>query len=1113
MTKRRRTRLFLSFTAAIPLLAAPLALTGPVQASSPEVAVAGDLDSALGCSGDWVTDCAASDLALRPDGMYSATFDLPAGSYQFKIAVGGSWDVNYGAGGVAGGDNISFTAPGGPVSFYFDPNSHWATTDAISPVSSLVGDFQTQLGCAADNAPDCLSGWLEDPAGSGTLSFDTTSITPGTYHAQVAENLGAGGLFGAGGTAGGAPIAFTAEAGKQLQFRYTAATHTLSVTDVVPPAVGIGQQRAVWVDADTIAWEPSLSGSVDPSTSTWRLYTSPTGGIAQTDSGVAGGTASALTYDPAGLSATELARFPELKGYLALHVNGLNRPAIEKALQGEVEVAQFTGDGVLDALTGTQVPGVLDDLYAAQAQKRTLGVSWQGGIPRFALWAPTAQDVTLIHYDAAGAAHSVPAARQPDGSWTVLGAKDWKNTDYLYQVRVYEPGQDKVVTNTVTDPYSVGLTVDSTRSVAIDLSDPALAPAQWANTPAPTIADPAQRTIYELSVRDFSASDTTVPASLRGTYDAFAVNGDGTKHLKALAAAGLNTVHLQPTFDFASVEEDRSKQTTPACDLASYPADSTQQQACVEAQASTDAYNWGYDPYHFLAPEGSYAVSPDGGSRTTEFRTMVGALHADGLQVVLDEVFNHTSASGNAPDSVLDAVVPGYYQRLDANGAVETSTCCQDTASEHLMMQKLMVDSVVTWAKDYKVDGFRFDLMGFHSVDNMKAIRAALDALTLKKDGVDGKAIYLYGEGWNFGAVQNNADFEQATQGQLDGTGIGTFNDRLRDAVRGGSPVDSSTVQQQGFGSGLASNPSPASGTPDQQSALLAHDSDLVKLGLAGNLADFSFVTADGTVKRGDQIDYNGQPAGYASEPSETINYVDAHDNQTLFDNNAMKLPQSTSMADRVRLQTLSLATATLSQSPSLWLAGTDMLRSKSLDNNSYDSGDWFNAIDWSGQSNGFGKGLPPQASNGSEWGIMQPLLADAALKPSPSDIATASADAQQLLELKKSTRLFSLGSAAQIEQKLSFPASTDPGVIVMRIDDTKGADVDPALAGVLVVFNGTGATTTQTVSGLQGAHLSLSPVQADGSDPVVKATTWDAATGTVTVPARTVAVLAQPQG
>ena len=313
-------------------------------------------------------------------------------------------------------------------------------------------------------------------------------------------------------------------------------------------------------------------------------------------------------------------------------------------------------------------------------------------------------------------------------------------------------------------------------------------------------------------MRDFSVSDPTVPAAHRGSYLAFADDGDGTKHLKALEAAGLNTVHLLPTFDIASIEEDPAKQAEPACDLASYAPDSQEQQKCVTATAGKDAYNWGYDPFHWMAPDGSYASSAraaDGGSRVAEFRTMVGALHRDGLRVVLDQVFNHTPASGQADTSVLDKVVPGYYQRLDASGAVQTSTCCQNVATEHAMAQKIMVDSVVSWARNYKVDGFRFDLMGHHSKATMLAVRAALDRLTPARDGVDGRSIYLYGEGWNFGEVADNALFPQAVQGNLGGTGIGTFSDRLRDAVRGGGPFDDDP-RKQGFGSGESTDPNGA---------------------------------------------------------------------------------------------------------------------------------------------------------------------------------------------------------------------------------------------------------------------------------------------------------------
>ncbi|HYU86757.1 MAG TPA: pullulanase-type alpha-1,6-glucosidase, partial [Kribbellaceae bacterium] len=621
-------------------------------------------------------------------------------------------------------------------------------------------------------------------------------------------------------------------------------------------------------------------------------------------------------------------------------------------------------------------------------------------------------------------------------------------------------------------------------------------------------------TIYELHVRDFSATDTTVPAAHRGKYLAFADDGAGTKHLKALAAAGLNTVHLLPTFDIASIPENPADQQEPACDLASYPPDSESQQACVTAVAAKDAFNWGYDPWHWLAPEGSYAVQRDGVGRVAEFRTMVGALHRDGLRVVLDQVFNHTPASGQAPTSVLDRIVPGYYQRLNASGAVETSTCCSNIATEHAMGQKIMVDGVVSWARNYHVDGFRFDLMGHHSKANMLAVRAALDALTPAEDGVDGRSVYLYGEGWNFGEVADDALFVQARQGNLGGTGIGTFSDRLRDAVRGGGPFDDNP-RIQGFGSGAASdfNGDPINGDAATRAKTLAHDTDLVQLGLAGNLRAFMFSSAvTGLPVRGDQLDYNGQPAGYADQPDEIITYVDAHDNETLFDTLTYKLPTAMPMADRVRMNTLSLATTALSQTPSFWHAGADLLRSKSLDRNSYNSGDWFNTLSWTGADNGFGHGLPPKADNGSKWTYQQPLLADTTLKPTAAQVATATAAAQDLLRLRFSTPLFRLGSADQIRAKVSFPlsgtAAATPGVIVMRVDDTAGPDADPALDGVLVVFNATAAPVSSTVRALAGEQLRLSAVQADGSDPVVKQTSWDTATGTATVPGRTVAVL-----
>ncbi len=401
--------------------------------------------------------------------------------------------------------------------------------------------------------------------------------------------------------------------------------------------------------------------------------------------------------------------------------------------------------------------------------------------------------------------------------------------------------------------------------------------------------------------------------------------------------------------------------------------------------------------------------------------------------------------------------------------------------------------------------------MGHQPKALMVRLRHDLDRLTPARDGVDGRQIHLYGEGWNFGEVANDARFVQATQANLAGTGIGTFNDRLRDAVRGGGPFDENP-RVQGFASGLFTDPNgdPVNGTPEEQRARLLLSQDQIKVGLTGNLKDYAFVDREGDTVTGADVPYGDQPTGYTSDPQEAITYVDAHDNETLFDALTYKLPQATSMSDRVRMQTLALSTTALGQGVSFWQAGTDVLRSKSLDRNSFDSGDWFNVLDWSLGTNGFGRGLPPRADNESKWPFMAPLLADPALTPSPDDLRTAARSTRDLLALRASTRLFHLGTAALVQQKVSFPSGgpdQTPGVIVMHIDDTVGPDVDPRLRGVVVVFNATGSATAQAVPGTDGQSWSLSRVQAHGSDRVVRRAHHDPGSGTFSVPARTVAV------
>ncbi len=1078
-------------------VAATVVVAPPATAAPVTVSVPGTHNTEMGCSGDWQPDCVQARLSLDPaDGVWKGTYQLPAGTYQYKAAIDGSWDENYGAGGVPGGPDITYTTAGGAVSFFYDPATHWVTSDAEGPIVTAPGSFTSELGCPGDWAPDCMRSWLQDPDGDGTFTFATTAIPAGQYEVKAAHGLSWDENYGAGGARDGANIPFTvAEDGDRTSFSYDLSTHVLTVAAGIAPP-DLRAAKAQWLRRDVLALD------VPAGATSFRLFHAPTGGLVATGDGVTGGDSVPLTLDPAGLPAELAEQYPHLAEYEALRVPEI---AVGDLLTGQLTVAAYDDGGRLADATGVQIPGVLDDLYARAAGQR-LGPVWDRGRPSLALWAPTAKDVDLVLGD-----RRLPMTRDDDGVWHAHGDTSWRNARYAFAVTVYVPALDDVVTNVVTDPYSLGLTTNSARSVLVELDDPALAPKGWDRLRKPALPRPEDSTIYELHVRDFSIGDTSVPAAHRGTYLAFTDHDSaGMRQLRDLAKAGLNTVHLLPANDIATIEERRSAQRTPPCDLASYGPAAEDQQACLEPIRDADGFNWGYDPLHYTTPEGSYSTNPDGTRRTREFREMVGALNGAGLRVVMDVVYNHTPAAGQDEHSVLDRIVPGYYQRLSATGAVETSTCCANTATEHRMMGKLMVDSVVTWAREYKVDGFRFDLMGHHSKANMLAVRAALDRLTVAEDGVDGRKVYVYGEGWNFGEVANDARFVQATQGNMAGTGIGTFSDRLRDAVRGGGPFDEDP-RIQGFATGLYTdgNGAPVNGTGEQQRARLLLYQDQIKVGLAGNLRDYRFTDRTGAVVPGSAVDYNGQPAGYAGDPSETITYVDAHDNETLFDVLQYKLPRDTSMADRARMNTVALATTALAQGPSFWHAGNDLLRSKSLDRNSYNSGDWFNRIDWTATESTWGSGLPPRADNESKWDYMRPLLSDPALAPRSPDIRSAHQRALDLLRIRFSSPLFRLGSAEEIQARVAFPGGGPdqaPGVIVMTLDDRGGPDLDPRWERVVVVFNASDETTHQPVP---SGRYRLHPVQAGGSDPLVRQATYH--DGTVEVPARTVAVFVAP--
>ena len=808
------------------------------------------------------------------------------------------------------------------------------------------------------------------------------------------------------------------------------------------PNGDLSKARAQWLTADTLAYPPPAGLPAD---ATFRLWDAFNGGLQLTVEGLtgAGSAATELAVDPAGLGDELLARFPHLAGYLALKLPAEKLVNVPTQLKGQLALEVKDGAGALLDATGVQIPGVLDDLFAYDGP---LGLAWEDGVPTLRLWAPTAKRVRIQLFDSA--VDATPALTQTltneQGVWSITGDASWQNKFYLYQVNVFQPATGKVESNLVTDPYALSLAANSARSQLVDLNDPALMPEGWAELAKPPLAAPEDIIVYELHVRDFSAADATVPEADRGTYRAFLDPAtSGMQHLAALAAAGLTHLHLLPTFDIATIDEIRSNWQEPdAAALAALPPDSEEQQAAVNAVRDRDGFNWGYDPFHYFVPEGSYSSDPNGAQRILEYRQMVQALNAAGLRVVNDVVFNHTNASGQNEKSVLDKIVPGYYHRLSADGFVETSTCCQNTATEHAMMGKLMLDALRTWAVDYKIDAFRFDLMGHHMKEEMLAVRQMLDSLTLAADGVDGKSIYVYGEGWDFGEVAGNARGVNATQRNLAGTGIGTFNDRLRDAVRGVGPFDSGDdLRRQGFVSGLAVTPNDYDWGGEAAAAeRLGLLTDWIKVGLAGNLADYQLVDHRGYVLAGAEIDYNGAPAGYTADPQENIVYVDKHDNQTFFDVIQLAAPAGATLADRARMAELGHAIVLLSQGVPFQQAGTEILRSKSFDRDSYNSGDWFNAIDWSLGGSGFGRGLPMADKNENSWEIMRPLLADPALLPAGALMQESADHFQQWLAVRSASPLLRLQSAAAVQALLRFhnsgPGAT-PGVIVMSVADT----------------------------------------------------------------------------
>lgn len=794
------------------------------------------------------------------------------------------------------------------------------------------------------------------------------------------------------------------------------------------------------------------------------------------------------------------------------------------------KVVYLQTGGVIDALytQGDNDADEVSDLGATITAKNSATNIEKNGLKdvkdsvAFKLWAPTAQKVEVLLFDKTLTSKSAPLSMVENtqtGIWSVVSEEALNGDFYQYRVNVYHPVSKEIETLITTDPYSLSLSVNSKHSQIVDLNDEATQPVNWSNHNIPTVKNVEDNIFYETHIRDFSTDDSALSnKAYRGKYKAFSEQSSfGIQHLKALKKAGLNNIHLLPTFDIATVNEVPNSAVSldntlgevraKVCDLAanvslcsddmkeldgqqtlkslleSYDVSGSQAQQLVSELRTFDNYNWGYDPYHYTVPEGSYALNPQGKARLVEFREMVQSIHGLGFRVIMDVVYNHTHQSGLEPNAVLDKIVPNYYHRLDPiTAAIEQSTCCDNTATERVMMAKLMTDSLVTWARDYKIDGFRFDLMGHQPKAAMLKAREAV-----RKVDSD---TYFYGEGWNFGEVANNKQFVQASQLELGGSEIGTYSDRLRDAVRGGG---NNTRDSQGLGNGLLILPNDRQLNEAQNQATIQTDyalrMDQLRIGLAGNLVNFPLKVTNGKAILGKDVPYGDQPTGYALDPADTINYVSKHDNQTLWDNSQYRLPFDVATDDRVRMHLQSLAFTLFAQGIPFIHMGSEFMRSKSFLRDSYDYGDWFNRVDFSKKTNHYNVGLPPAEKDQDNWPLINEVLAghQGRDQVNAEDIQFSSAVFKEMLALRMSSSLFRLTSEQDIIDKVSFlnVHNKQLGLLVMKLDDTAGVEVDESYQSLMVIFNTSDKRQTFAYDITKGYQLH--PIQKNGVDEVVK--------------------------
>ena len=506
-----------------------------------------------------------------------------------------------------------------------------------------------------------------------------------------------------------------------------------------------------------------------------------------------------------------------------------------------------------------------------------LGVFWSPEKTKIKIWAPTAKIVELRLYKDGllGETYYKTNLQQfEDGVWSTVLPGDYEGKFYTLKINDGEWLEE------TPDIYVRCVGVNGKRGLIFNAEK--TNPDEWINDSVSRLENFADAIIYETHVRDFSISENSGIEN-KGKYLGFAeretktVNGTSTglAHLKEL---GITHVHLLPVYDFFTVDEEKP----------------------------LEKYNWGYDPQHFNALEGSYSTNPfDGTIRIKEFKKLVQALHSLGIGVILDVVYNHTYFT---KESVFNQTVPGYFYRQTANGNFSNASGCgNEIASERSMVRKYIVDSLKYWADEFHVDGFRFDLMGILDLETMKTIRKELN--------ITNPGLFLYGEGWaaDYSPMQEHLRAVKSNISQL--PGIATFNDDFRDALKG----NHSSKKSKGFINGLELR------------------EEAVKFGIIAATNHPQIVY--------DFVETSKQ--SWATEPNQCINYVSCHDNYTLWDKLKLSSPKTTN--DQLqKMVKLAGALILTSQGIPFLHAGVEFCRSKNGKENSYKSSDSVNQIDWS---------------------------------------------------------------------------------------------------------------------------------------------------------------------